>query len=133
MINNFYGRDIMQLNKPIKVFAVLILLPVILLATSIRIAPNVLNIGSNGTVVTVHTNLPYSSVVAATVTLNGLEIQSWKADSRGNFVAKFSMSAVKALVISGALNLGQATLTLEGMTGGGDDFAASSTIMVVSR
>jgi len=123
----------MNLHKAVKVLSVLILLPAVLLATSIRIAPNVLNIGSSGTVVTVHTSLPFSSVVAATVTLNGLEIQSWKADARGNFVAKFSMSAVKALVTSGALNLGQVTLTLEGTIQGGDDFSASSTIMIVSR
>ncbi len=123
----------MQLPKTVQILSVMVLLPVVLLATSIRIAPNVLNIGSSGTVVTIHTSLPFSSVVATSVTLNDLEIQSWKADARGNFVAKFSMSSVKALVTSGALRLGQVTLTLEGMTQGGDDFSASSTIMVVSR
>lgn len=123
----------MHLNKALKVLAVMIVLLVVLMATTIRIAPNMLNIGSSGTVVTVHTSLPYSSVVSASVTLNDLEIQSWKADARGNFVAKFSMSAVKALVTSGALTLGQVTLTLEGITQGGEDFTASSTIMVISR
>jgi len=123
----------MQLPKTVQILSVMVLLPVVLLATSIRIAPNVLNIGSSGTVVTIHTSLPFSSIVAATVTLNDLEIQSWKADARGNFVAKFSMSDVKALVTSGTLSLGQVTLTLEGLTLGGDDFSASSIIMVVNR
>ena len=123
----------MQLVKGAKILLIMALLPVVLVATTIRIAPNVLNIGSSGTVVTVHTSLPYSSVIAATVTLNGLEIQSWKADARGNFVAKFSMDSVKALVASGAIDLGQVTLTLEGTTQDGEDFSASSTIMVISR
>ena len=110
-----------------------LLIPAILLATSIRVAPSTLNIGSNGTVVTVHTSLPFSSVIAASVTLNGLDIQSWKADARGNFVAKFSMTAVKALVNSGALSLGTAELTLEGLTSSGDAFSSSTSITIVDR
>jgi len=119
-------------NLP-RIIVILMLVPSLLWATSIRIAPNVLNIGSQGTVVTVHTDLPFSSVMAASVTLNGLEIHSWKADARGNFVAKFSMSAVKALVTSGSLALGNATLTLEGSTMDGGDFSGSASITIVSR
>lgn len=123
----------MFFNNRTKHLLVLLLLPTILLATTIRVAPNVLNIGSNGTVVTVHTDLPFSTVIASSVTLNGIEIQSWKADSRGNFVAKFSMSAVKALVTSGSLSLGEVTLRLEGETLGGGDFVGSTSITVTSR
>ncbi len=110
-----------------------LMIPALLMATGIRIAPNVLNLGSKGTVVTVHTTLPYSSVMASTVSLNVIEIQSWKADARGNFVAKFSMAAVKSLVRSGALPMGEVTLTLTGFTSDGSDFSGSSQITVVSR
>ena len=68
------------------------------LTVTIDVAPNVLNIQSEGTVVTVHTDLPYAAVDTTTVTLNGIEIDWWKADNRGYFVAKFEMSAVKDLV-----------------------------------
>jgi len=67
------------------------------LEIEIDIAPNVLNIQSSGTVVTVHTDIAYWMVEAFTLTLEGLEISSWKADNQGNFVAKFLMAEVKAL------------------------------------
>ncbi len=63
----------------------------------IDISPNVLNIQSMGTVVTVHTDIAYSSVLAYSVLLDEVEIQSWKADNRGNFVAKFSMEEIEAI------------------------------------
>lgn len=66
----------------------------------IDIAPNVLNIQSSGTVVTVHTDIAYWVVDAYTLTLNGLEISSWKADNQGNFVAKFFMDAIKDLPLN---------------------------------
>ena len=37
----------------------------------IDVAPNVLNIASSGTVVTVHTDIAYSAVAGASVSLNG--------------------------------------------------------------
>ena len=55
----------------------------------IDVAPNVLNIQSQGAIVTVHTDIAYSAVDGASVYLNGVAIQWWKADARGNFVAKF--------------------------------------------
>ncbi len=107
-------------------------LPGLLLATGIRIAPNVLNLGSNGTVVTVHTELPFSSVIAASVSLNGIDIQSWKADARGNFVAKFSLDEVKSLFTSGTLEMGEVLLTIQGETTSGP-FSGSATISVIDR
>jgi hypothetical protein len=62
---------------------------------SITVAPNVLNFESEGHVVTVHTDIAYSSVDAHSVYLNGVLIQSWKADNRGNFVAKFAMEDIE--------------------------------------
>ena len=68
-----------------------------LAAAEITVSPNVINISSASTVVTVHTDLPYCLVEGASVTLNGLDISWWKSDDRGYFVAKFSSDEVKAL------------------------------------
>jgi hypothetical protein len=97
---------------------------------TIEVAPNVLNIQSEGQVVTVHTDLAYGYVVASSVLLNGVKIDSWKADDRGNFVAKFVMSAIKNLPLSlGQLN----TLRIDGTATDGKSFWGSKGIMVVSN
>ena len=64
---------------------------------TIRIAPVTLNLKSEGNVVTVHTDVPYSAVAVYTVYLSEVPIQSWKADDRGFFVAKFLMDDVKTI------------------------------------
>jgi len=97
--------------------------------TTIRVAPNVLNIQSEGTVVTIHTDINYSAVEASTVSLNGIEISSWKADNRGDFVAKFLMEEVKALE---GLDIGEYnTLTIEGYTYEGEFFVGVQDIIVI--
>ena len=70
---------------------------------SIDVSPNILNIQSKSTVLTVHTNINYHLVSAPTVSIylgsddpNPVAISWWKEDDRGNFVAKFSMSEIKA-------------------------------------
>ena len=96
----------------------------------IDISPNVLNIGSQGTVVTVLTDIIYSEVDYSTVYLNGIEIQSWEADNRGYFVAKFSMDEVKELyepIIDDYENF-----LLEGYTISGVYFFGVQDIKVVS-
>jgi hypothetical protein len=94
----------------------------------IDIAPNVLNIQSAGTVVTVHTDIAYWTVVGSTVLLNDVEIQSWKADNRGNFVAKFFMDAIKDLPLEiGDYN----TLKLKGFDTGGQLFEGEQEIKVI--
>jgi len=100
------------------------------LETTIDIAPNVLNIYSNGTVVTVHTGISYSLVDVYTVYLNGVAIQSWKADDRGNFVAKFSMDEVKNLdgLVIGDYN----TLQLVGLLNDGEPFVGEQDIKVIA-
>ena len=98
----------------------------------IDVAPNTLNIASQGQVVTVHTNIAFSYVVGGTVTLNELEISWWKADNQGNFVAKFEMSEVKALADSGDLVVpGENELTLVGDTTDGAEFTGSQVITVI--
>ena len=99
---------------------------------AIDVAPNMLNIQSEGQVVTVHTSIAYWSVDHDNVFLNGIEISSWKADNRGNFVAKFLMSEVKALADSGDLTVpGENELTLVGYTIEGTEFTGSQVITVI--
>jgi hypothetical protein len=100
---------------------------------TIQVSPSTLNIQSQSQVVTVHTNISYSSVVGGTVTLNDLPISWWKADNQGNFVAKFVMTEVKALAASGTLQVpGENVLTLTGTTTDGATFTGSQTITVIN-
>jgi hypothetical protein len=94
----------------------------------IDVAPNVLNIQSESAVVTVHTDIAYSLVVGSSVFLNGVEISHWKADARGNFVAKFSSDEVKAL--DGLKIDDYNTLVLTGYTTDEDAFIGTQ-IMVI--
>ena len=97
----------------------------------IDVSPNVLNIQSQSTIVTVHTDIAYSLVVGASVFLNGVAIDWWKADDRGNFVAKFVSDEIKTLdgLIIGDYN----TLTLNGFTTGGEAFIGTQDIMVIDN
>jgi len=94
----------------------------------IQVSPSVLNLNQNGQVVTVHTDLPFSSVSATSVTLNGITINHWKSDDQGNFVAKFLISDIKDLPLKiGDYN----TLTLKGFTVGGEMFIGSDLVKVI--
>ena len=95
----------------------------------IDVAPNVLNIQSESTVVTVHTDIAYSLVNGASILLNGVQIYYWKSDNRGNFVAKFVADEVKELdeLIIDDYN----TLTLFGCTTDGHAFIGQQDIMVI--
>ena len=97
----------------------------------IDVSPNVLNIQSQSTVVTVHTDIAYSLVVGASVFLNGVAIDWWKSDDRGNFVAKFESDEIKTLagLITGDYN----TLTLNGFTTGGEAFLGTQDIIVIDN
>ncbi len=99
---------------------------------TIDVAPNVLNIASSGTVVTVHTDIAYSAVEGATVTLNDVEIDWWKSDNRGQFVAKFDMEDVETLITANVLELGTILLELEGTTKLGVGFSGSQEIKVIN-
>lgn len=110
---------------------VLLVSPVALYAFEIiiEVAPRVLNIQSKGTVVTVHTDIAYPAVDTHSVSLNGVEISSWKADAQGNFVAKFSMQAIKNLpgLVIGENN----TLRLAGVTSLGEPFEGETEVLVI--
>jgi len=100
---------------------------------TIDVAPNTLNLRNQGTVVTVHTGIAFSSVDGGSVTLNDIPISWWKADNQGNFVAKFLMDDVKALADTGALQVpGENELTLMGTTKDGTTFTGTQSITVIN-
>lgn len=100
-----------------------------ILEVAIDVAPAVLNLNNQGEVVTVHTDIAYSLVTASTVYLNGVAINSWKADDRGNFVAKFLMTEIKDLDLNiGGMN----TLVLTGETFEGVEFQGTQEIKVIN-
>ena len=93
----------------------------------IEVAPNVLNLQSEGYIVTVHTDISYGRVDVYSVYLNDVPIHSWKADNRGFFVAKFLMDEIQALeglVIDGEneLQLVGATIDVPAETFSGTDW-----------
>jgi hypothetical protein len=95
----------------------------------IQVSPNVLNLQNNGQVVTVHTDIAYSTVDAETVMMNGIVIDSWKADDSGFFVAKFIMNEIVGL----PLNIGDYNeLTLTGSTYSGETFTGTDQILVIN-
>ena len=97
---------------------------------TIDVAPNVLNLQSNGQVVTIHTDIAYGVVQASTVYMNNVAISSWKSDLRGNFVAKFEMNEIKGLpLVIDDYN----TLTLVGLTTSNESFWGSQDILVVDN
>ncbi len=97
------------------------------IAAEITVSPNVINIASSSTVVTVHTDLPYSLVDGATVTLGSVSIAWWKSDNQGFFVAKFVAEEVKGKVEAGTT----ATLVLWGVTKLGDAFSGTDCVDVI--
>ncbi len=101
-----------------------------IIPVAIDVSPNVLNLASKGQVVTVHTDLPYSSVIGSSVALNGIGIDRWKSDDCGNFVAKFAMADIEGL----GLKVGEYnTLTLTGYLVNEMPFAGSQDILVVDN
>jgi len=100
---------------------------------NIDVAPNVLNIQSKSTIVTVHTDIAFRIVDGESVTLNGVEINYSKADDRGYFVAKFLSDEIKALYEAGELGLGYNTLRLLGVRNDDIGFWGEQDIMVIDN
>ncbi|UCF94787.1 MAG: hypothetical protein JSW39_11740 [Desulfobacterales bacterium] len=76
-----------------------------------------------------HTDISYSIVVGSTVFLNGVAVDHWKSDARGNFVAKFLSDDIKTLdgLILGDYN----TLTLSGYTTQAEAFIGEQDIKII--
>ncbi len=99
------------------------------IAIEIQVSPSTLNLQNQGTWVTIHTDIAFSAVLGATVTLNDVAIEWWKSDNQGNFVAKFVIKEIKNL----PLNIGDYnTLTLNGVTIDGVPFSGSAEVMVIN-
>jgi len=97
----------------------------------IQVSPHVLNLQNQGSVVTIHTNKSYSSVDAQSVYLNGVLIQSWKADNQGFFVAKFNMNEIQGLP---DLEVGEYNeFHLIGVTNSGEEFEGTEDILIIDR
>lgn len=94
--------------------------------TPIMISPNTINLDSEGVWVTVHAEIPYSIVLGASVTLDGIPVEVTKADARGELVAKFCVDDVRDIVEPGTVEL-----TLVGLTETGEEFTGTDTIKVI--
>ena len=94
----------------------------------IQIAPQTIVLGAPVSAVTVHAQIPYSSVVGTSVTLSGIPASATFPDSRGELVAKFRFSAVSAIVSPPS-----ATLVLNGLTKDGGSFTGQQTVVVGNR
>lgn len=94
---------------------------------NIMVSPNVLALTSRTTAdLTVHADVKWALVDAASVTLNGLPALSVFADDCGDLVAKFDRDAVKAL----ANGSPEITLTLTAVLMDGTEIVGSDTIRV---
>ena len=101
----------------------------------ILVSPQTILLGSDqGEMVTVHADIPYSSVNDAaplTLTLNGVPVNFIKSDARGDLVAKFLEDEVKA--IFGDDEPPTAVLTLSGITEDGTPFSGSDVVKIKYR
>ena len=93
--------------------------------TCIVISPKTLVLSAPVAMVTVHSNIPYSTVDTTSLELDGVPVRYTKADSRGELVAKFLVADVEAILVSGEM-----TLTLAGSYKDGTEFSVSDTITV---
>ena len=122
-----------KLSLGLIVISILVMAPSMAVCQDIEIqvSPSILNLQSNGVVVTIHADIAYADVDASTVALNGVEIDSWKADNIGYFVAKFDMDDIKGLE---GLRIGEYnTVTLSGSTIDGELFTGSEDVLVINN
>jgi len=131
MLNNFIRRKFSIIGLVLVAFLFIQSETATDLEISITVSPSVLNLQNNGQVVTVHTDIAYGTVEASSVTLDGIPINSWKADNKGNFVAKFLIDEVKNLYRDKILPV-KAELILSGITNTGVLFSGIDEITVIN-
>ena len=103
---------------------------------TIRIAPSVLNLANQGEVVTIHTGEPYSEIVGASVVVvpdsgDPVAISWWKADNRGDFVAKFVMEEIKNIPDISANETYH--FVLQATTSSGETLVGTADVRVIDR
>lgn len=96
------------------------------LEVTIMVSPSRIAIGSDGTWVTVHADIPYAQVATETVELSGVTPVSTKADDCGDLVIKLDREDVVNIVEPPS-----ATLVLTGQTIDGTPFSGSDTVDVM--
>jgi hypothetical protein len=90
------------------------------------ISPNTLILSSPCDVITIHSNIPYRTVVATSVAVNGVDVPFTKADSCGDLVAKIGIDD-----LADFLEPDEAiTLTLSGLLVDDSKFAVDGTLTV---
>jgi len=92
----------------------------------IMISPSTIVLSSPCDVITVHSNIPYAIVDAASVAINGVDVPFTKADDCGDLVAKIGIDALADFLQPGRI----VTLTLSGQLDDGTEFAVDETITV---
>jgi hypothetical protein len=95
----------------------------------IAVSPSTLVMGSQGTWVTVHADVPYRDVAVATVTLNGIPVAATFADNQGDLVAKFLIDLVKD---HPDVRPPSADVTLRALLDDGSEFVATDSIRVLA-
>lgn len=89
---------------------------------AMMVSPNVIVL-AKVSVITVHTNIPATTVEPASIDLNGVTPIGVGVDSCGHIVAKFSVADL-------GLEPGEATLTLSGAFTEGGGFSAADVVTV---
>jgi hypothetical protein len=90
-----------------------------------KVTPNSIVLTSEGSWVTVHTDIALHQVETGSLALNEIPVAWTKADARGNLVAKFHQADIKAIVAPP-----EALLELTGCTVDGLSFRGSDTVDV---
>lgn len=95
------------------------------------VSPNVLNLQSNGGVLTIHADIAYGLVNSLDLTVNGkfVPISSTFPDSRGDLVVKCDIETVKEIVEE----QNQATFCLTVDTTDGNTYSGTDTIKVINK
>jgi len=93
---------------------------------NIMISPATLILSSPSDVITIHSNIPYGVVIAASVAVNGVDVPFTKADSCGDLVAKINVDDLSAFLTPNHV----VTLTLSGLFMDETAFAVSETINI---
>ncbi len=128
----------MKMLKMTRIFLCLCIVPLIQMPAlyaeeeiSIKASPNIIQAfaASKGDWVTVHTDIPYSSVAVASVTMNGLDVDFTESDSCGDLVAKISLTKLLERVLVPGRN----ELHLEGLTRDKVEFFGTDTIHYIIK
>ena len=93
---------------------------------NIMISPSTIVLSSPCDTITIHSNIPYSSVIATSVAVNGIDVPFTKSDSCGDLVAKIGVDDLAEFLQPNQT----VTLTLSGILKNQTTFAVDENITV---